>query len=59
MIRNSWQKQKMDDRTQSDSNVKVAVRVRPMNRRGESLQTWDDHILCVCVFIIYEPNLDL
>lgn len=25
----------MDDNSVSDSNVKVAVRVRPMNRRGE------------------------
>ncbi len=25
----------MDDNSLSDSNVKVAVRVRPMNRRGE------------------------
>ncbi|KAA0708237.1 Kinesin-like protein KIF13B [Triplophysa tibetana] len=29
----------MDDRTQSDSNVKVAVRVRPMNRRERDLKT--------------------
>ncbi|XP_056621125.1 kinesin-like protein KIF13B [Triplophysa dalaica] len=29
----------MDDRTLSDSNVKVAVRVRPMNRRERDLKT--------------------
>ncbi|KAI7799898.1 kinesin-like protein KIF13B [Triplophysa rosa] len=33
------QKITMDDRTQSDSNVKVAVRVRPMNRRERDLKT--------------------
>uniref|UniRef100_A0A3B3UD60 Kinesin motor domain-containing protein n=1 Tax=Poecilia latipinna TaxID=48699 RepID=A0A3B3UD60_9TELE len=29
----------MDDNSLSDSNVKVAVRVRPMNRREKDLKT--------------------
>lgn len=45
----------MEESAVNESNVKVAVRVRPMNRRGEcEPQPCDRHITCLmfrsCVF---------